>query len=140
MSETCGNDTRPRPSPFGPARVLVPENQQVICIPSSTAVSDAGRRMIDTNFSQLPVVDQNKRIVGVFSYRSLGERVYELKDKIELLSALPVSECLESAKFLAPDDYIDTSNAVDFTKTTTSSLARPTTFWEFSPWPMFSSD
>jgi CBS domain-containing protein len=113
MSETCNNDTLPRPSPFGPARILVPENQQVICIPSSTAVSDALRKMIDANFSQLPVIDQNKRIVGVFSYRSLGERVYELQDKIAL-STLPVSECLEPAKFLGPDEYIDTSNAVDF--------------------------
>jgi CBS domain-containing protein len=113
MSETCSNDTLPRPSPFGPARILVPENQQVICIPSSTAVSDALRKMIDANFSQLPVIDQNKRIIGIFSYRSLGERVYELQDKIAL-STLPVSECLEPAKFLGPDDYVDTSTAVDF--------------------------
>jgi CBS domain len=69
--------------------------------------------MIDANFSQFPVIDENKRIVGVFSYRSLGERVYELQDKIALLP-LPVSECLEAAKFLGPDDYIDTSNAVNF--------------------------
>lgn len=113
MSETCSNDTPLRPSPFGPARVLLPENQQVICIPSSTAVSDAVRMLINANFSQVPVLDQNKRIVGVFSYRSLGERVYELQDKIAL-STLPVSECLEPAKFLGPDDYIDTSNVVDF--------------------------
>jgi CBS domain len=111
MSETCRNDTSPRPSPFGPARILVPENQQVICIPSSTTVSDAVRMMIDTNFSQLSVVDENKQIVGVFSYRSLGERVYGLQDKIAL-STLPVSECLEPATFLDADDYIDTSNAV----------------------------
>ena len=57
-----------------------------------------------TKFSQLPVVDENKRIVGVFSHRSLGERIYKLQDKIAL-STLPVSECLEPAKFLGPDDY-----------------------------------
>lgn len=115
MSDLRSTGSFPRPSPFGPARVLLPENQQVITIPSSTPVSDALRIMIDAQFSQLPVLGTDKRIAGVFSYRSLGERVYELRDKIPLAS-LPVGECLEPAKFLAPDDYIDTSNAVDFYK------------------------
>ncbi len=102
-----------RPSPFGPVKLLLPENHRVVSIPASTTVTMAVREMIDAGYSQLPVLDESGKIIGMFSYRSLGFRVFELKGG-KLIADLPVAECLEPAKFLDPEDFIDTTSSADF--------------------------
>ena len=108
------SDTKSRPSPFGPAHTLLPENQKIILVSAEITVAHAIQLLIDKRFSQFPVQDAGGKIIGVFSYRSVGARIFQLRDRGPSVSGLPVGECLEPARFLDPEAYIDTSNAADF--------------------------
>jgi CBS domain-containing protein len=114
MNESDGTEISRRPSPFGPAIALLPEDHQLIHINQRTSVAEALRIMIDNRFSQLPVMDAAKCVRGAFSFRSLSARVLDVRDANIDLAALPVGECLEKAKYVSADDYIDTSTAADF--------------------------
>ncbi len=69
-----GTVSRKRPGPFGPAWALLPKDQQVLVLEGSTPASDAIERMVDNDYSQMPVVDKSGRIIGVFSWKSFGKR------------------------------------------------------------------
>lgn len=69
--------------------------------------------MVDENFSQIPVTNESRTIIGVFSWASFGKRVADLgSSKIEV-TTLPVKEALEEAKFIGPNVYIDTATNWD---------------------------
>lgn len=99
---------RRRPGPFGPAWALLPKDQQPLVVDDIIPVHDAIERMIDSNFSQLPVRDGDNRIIGVFTWRSFGKRVSDLKDTGIKPIELPVREAMEPARFIEPEVYIDT--------------------------------
>lgn len=105
------NDThqavRRRPGPFGPAKALLPQDQDVLCIDHNTLVFDAVDRMKDTGYSQLPV-QQNNRVIGVFSWRSFGKRVSDLRGAAVKTAELCTRDCMESPRFIGPEVYIDT--------------------------------
>lgn len=46
---------RHRPGPFGPARILLPEDQKIETIRDNETTASALERMVDTGYSQLPV-------------------------------------------------------------------------------------
>jgi len=107
-SINAGNLLRKRPGPFGPAWALLPKDQEPMIIPEATLASDAIERMVDYNFSQLPIKNKEGRITGVFTWQSFGKRVSDLANtKIKALE-LPVKEAREQARFIDPDAYIDT--------------------------------
>ncbi len=56
-----------RPGPFGPAKDLLPQDQQLETIRDTETVAFALERMVDSGFSQLPVVNEDNEITGVFS-------------------------------------------------------------------------
>jgi hypothetical protein len=105
------NDTnqavRRRPGPFGPAKALLPQDQDVLFIEHSTPVFDAIDRMKDTGYSQLPV-QQNNRVIGVFSWRSFGKRVSDLRSATVKTADLCARDCMEPSRFIGPEVYIDT--------------------------------
>jgi CBS domain-containing protein len=104
------SDYRRRPGPFGPARMLLPENQKIETIPESESTASALERLADTGYSQLPVVDSRGHVIGVFSWKSFGLRMSEIYSLKLDLSALLVGDTdLEKAQFIGPDTYIDTS-------------------------------
>lgn len=115
---------RKRPGPFGPALALLPKDQQLITLPSDTKSSNAIERMMDARVSQVPVTNSNGEIIGVFTWRSFTQRVFDLRDvKLDALS-LPIKELLEPASFIAPDVYVDTATDwgdIDFVIVGTSS-------------------
>lgn len=102
---------RKRPGPFGPAWALLPKDQQPLVIEDNMPAHDAIDRMVDDNFSQLPVKDRDGRIIGVFTWKSFSKRVADLRAvrgnfrPIEM----PVREALEPARFIDPEVYIDTA-------------------------------
>jgi CBS domain-containing protein len=102
-----------RLGPFGPAKDLLPKGQEIILISETKRVSEGLRAMIESNFSQLPVIGRRKRIVGILSFRSISRRVLELHPNLDV-AELSVADCLEPAIFLPADDYIDTTRAADF--------------------------
>ena len=104
-----GESPRRRPGPFGPASALLPKDQQPITIDDDTLAADAIERMVDAGFSQLPVRNSQGVITGVFTWKSFGKRVADLRRVQLAVANLPVKDTdLEPARFIAPDTYIDT--------------------------------
>ncbi len=53
---------------------LIPEDQQLVSIKRRHELSYAINLMIQKNYSQLPVIDESKRLEGVISWRSIGKK------------------------------------------------------------------
>jgi CBS domain-containing protein len=107
MADSIGTSRR-RPGPFGPAWALLPKSQEVLSIPDDTPSWDAIDRMMDSGYSQLPVT-KNGRITGVFTWRCFGKRVADLRRSSIKAIDLPVRDCMEPARFIDPDTFIDTA-------------------------------
>ena len=104
-----GGSLRRRPGPFGPARILLPEGQQIETISETESTASALERLSDTRYSQLPVVDARNHVIGVFSWQSFGKRMSEIHSLRLDLNDLTVGDTdLEKPRFIAPDTYIDT--------------------------------
>ena len=101
-----------RPGPFGPARDLIPKDQQLEIISANTPCFVALDRMISLNYSTVPVRDGSGHIVGVFSFASFADRINGVSDSnvpVNSICAQSVEDCMSTAKFLDPDLYIDTT-------------------------------
>jgi CBS domain-containing protein len=110
LSDQANEGSR-RPGPFGPALALLPKNQNLVTVNHDDTIHDAIGRLIDDNFSQLPVLGPTGNVVGVFTWQSYGKRTRDLREvsnKIKPLD-LPVTEAMEEGAFLGPDIYIDTA-------------------------------
>jgi CBS domain-containing protein len=105
-----GHQLRRRPGPFGPAWALLPKGQQPLSVDDSTPIHDALDRMIDNNYSQLPMKNKEGRIIGVFTWKSFCKRVSDLRGVRASVRPvdLPVRDAMEPAKFIHPEVYIDT--------------------------------
>lgn len=108
-----GGMIKRRRGPFGPAEALLPQDQQILTLEESTPASDAIERMVDNGFSQIPVTNVDRRIVGVFSWQSFGKRVADLRSTKIKAMELPLRLLMEPAKFIKPDVYIDTETDWD---------------------------
>jgi len=99
-----------RPGPFGPARALLPNEQQPLVIDEDMSAYDAIDRMVDDNFSQLPVQNNESQIIGVFTWKSFSKRACDLRNVKASIKPieLPVRESMEPARFIDPEMYIDT--------------------------------
>ena len=65
MTDQFSPDRQYRPGPFGPASALLPQDQVLLCLDRLTSVSDAIERMIEHGYSQVPVIDETRRIIGI---------------------------------------------------------------------------
>lgn len=111
MNESCAHRPakyRRRPGPFGPAWALLPKGQQPLILEDKTLASDAIERMVDNEFSQIPVKNAGGRIIGVFSWQSFVKRVIDLQATKIKPTELPIREAMEPARFIGPEVYIDT--------------------------------
>ncbi len=106
MVDIIGTSNR-RPGPFGPAWALLPKGQDVLMVPDDTPCWDAIDRMMDNGYSQVPITKDGK-IIGVFTWRSFGKRVADLRGTSIKPIDQPVSVCMETAKFIDRNTYIDT--------------------------------
>jgi hypothetical protein len=70
--------------------------------------------MRDSNFSQLPVIDDNGHVVGVFSWKCFAMRTLDYRGHKVDPCELTVADCMEPAEFIPADDYIDTNRATDW--------------------------
>ncbi len=105
-----GHQFRRRPGPFGPAWALLPKGQQPLSVEDTTLIFDALDRMMDNNYSQIPVKNKEGKIIGVFTWKSFCKRVSDLRGVKASFRPidLPVKEAMEPAKFIHPEVYIDT--------------------------------
>lgn len=106
---TSETQQRRRPGPFGPAWALLPKDQQSLVLPSTTLAGDAIERMMDSGFSQVPITDENGKIVGVFTWESFGRRVADLRDTRIKPTDLRIIDAHEPANFIDGNVYIDTA-------------------------------
>lgn len=105
-----------RPGPFGPAKALLPSGQEVLVVPETSQAWDALERMIDDDFSQVPVINDDGHVTGVFSWKSFGKRVLDLRGNKLDATELCVRDCMEDAIFITPETYIDTDKATDWSQ------------------------
>ncbi|MEZ5940631.1 MAG: CBS domain-containing protein [Planctomycetaceae bacterium] len=109
MQSHKSESVKHRPGPFGPARILLPEDQKIKTIRDTEITSFALERMVEEGYSQLPVVNEDKEVIGIFSWQSFGKRMSEIHALNVDLSKLAVKDTdLEKARFISPDTYIDT--------------------------------
>lgn len=99
-----------RPGPLGPAKELLPKDQEPLIVAADTPAHEAVELMFDNRFSQVPVSDANGTIIGVISWRSFGKRLADLKALSSSINPveLPVYEFVEAPVFMEPDAWIDT--------------------------------
>jgi hypothetical protein len=98
-----------RPGPFGPAWALLPKDQQLTILPDDRKASEVLSLMINEKFSQVPIRNQDNRVVGVFTWESFSKRVLDLMSAPKInVADLPAKELMEPARFISPDTYIDT--------------------------------
>lgn len=98
-----------RPGPFGLVRDLLPDGQVVLTAPHDAPASDAVELLINHGVAQAPVMRDGQPI-GVFSWRSFGKRVSDLRHTGIKAATLPVGDCMEPACFIDIDAYIDTAS------------------------------
>jgi len=82
---------------------LVPDGQHIVAAPPNMTVAEAIQIMSDHNFTQLPVV-AGKAVLGVFSFRSLAQRLLRMRQVPEEIGDLPVDEFVEQFQFVQPWD------------------------------------
>ncbi|MHB0924447.1 MAG: CBS domain-containing protein [Bellilinea sp.] len=88
---------------------LIPDDQQLLTIPAGTTVNEALAIMRKNHYSQLPVITENRKVLGVFSYRSFSETIVRAstgKDKPDL-NKLSVKDFLEKAHYIQIFDDIE---------------------------------
>ena len=103
-----------RPGPFGPAEALLSENHEPVTVREDALAWDALDRMIDTGFSQLPVIGEHGDVIGVFSFRSYAIRTLDYRGQKVDATELTVADSMDRPEFIPPDDYIDTNRATDW--------------------------
>lgn len=100
-----------RIGPFGPAKDLIPKDQQLEIVSADTPCHIAIALMVELNYSTLPVRGVNNKIVGVFTWKKFITRIHGLVgSNIQVTKCLDqtVEDYLDEAKFLDPELYIDT--------------------------------
>ena len=82
---------------------LIPKNQKIIDVTPEMTVAEAITIMENNDFSQLPVISDNE-VFGLFSFRSLTQKLLTLKHNAIDFSMLPVNEFVEKPEYAQPSD------------------------------------
>ncbi|PQJ33612.1 hypothetical protein BSZ35_02460 [Salinibacter sp. 10B] len=77
---------------------VLPDDQQVQTVSPDTPVADAVEIMREENYSQLPVVD-DERVMGIFSYRSFTEGILDLLEQNPSEDELTVGALMNQPPF-----------------------------------------
>jgi CBS domain-containing protein len=97
------DDDAPLTGQFQRLNRIVPEDQELQVLPSSTLVREALTKMKQHRFSQMPV-SHGIEIIGVFSYRSFSLAVLRFEDEQTNVLHLRVADCLENLPYKVLND------------------------------------
>lgn len=90
-----------------PLKSVIEDREQPLCVRSGTMVRDALRQMIDNDFSQLPVVDENGDLLGIISEQDIIRTQFHLNTRTSVLD-LRVEQCAaQPVTFSLDDDLFD---------------------------------
>jgi predicted transcriptional regulator len=95
---------------------VLPETQEVVHVRSGEGVLSALETMERHGLSQLPVLSQNGRVLGLFSHERLSKTLRELSvgNQAILLSSLKVQDCLKQIAFRrVSDEFTEIINLLD---------------------------
>jgi hypothetical protein len=85
-----------------PVEKLLPNKGQVVTVNHTETVRDALHKMVQHDFSQLPIVNDHGDLVGMISVETIARTYFHLGEK-ETLSVLPVQDCRERPLTLTPE-------------------------------------
>ncbi|MET8310702.1 CBS domain-containing protein [Micromonospora sp. NPDC005173] len=98
--------------------LLVPDDQDVVTVPTGTPVGTALELMRQHDFDQLPVMTVHGHVVGVFTYRSFSQGVRHVRAQDDPLMT-PVEDLVEDLTFVRAADemssvlgYIEVDRAI----------------------------
>ena len=103
-------ETIPRPQgPFGPAKDLLPEGQELHCAGGTDRCIDVLRKMIDFGYSAVPV-RSNGLVIGVATFESIHEHLINLANgtvHVSVALESPIQSALHAPEFIDADAYVD---------------------------------
>jgi CBS domain-containing protein len=88
-----------------PVEKLLPNRDKVLCIKQKETVRDALIKMIQNDYSQLPVVDEGGNLVGIITEKTIIRTYYHISERVPLFN-LTVDHCLSPAVTLSIDQDI----------------------------------
>lgn len=91
-----------------PISQLIAEKEEPLCISKNTKVGDALALMLENDFSQLPIVDEQDNLTGIITENSILRIYYHSKDRTSLLEKT-VDHCQNSSPITieAENDIFD---------------------------------
>jgi restriction system protein len=87
------------------------KNQDLLCVSSQETVRDAFTKMLEHDYSQLPIVNKEGELTGIISEQSVARSYYHLDEKVSVLD-LKVNNCRENPVTVPIDQ--DVFDALDF--------------------------
>jgi CBS domain-containing protein len=97
------DDEAPLTGQFQRLNRIIPEDQELYCLPSNTVVQEALEKLKQTGFSQMPIL-HGEEVIGVFSYRSFALGALQFEDERTNVLTLTVDEFLEKLPYKSLDD------------------------------------
>lgn len=88
-----------------PVSQLLQERDELVCINRARSVKDALAIMLENDYSQLPVIDDQQRLCGIVSDQSITSMYYQIIDAVSLLD-LAVDHCQSPAATIAADSDV----------------------------------
>ena len=86
-----------------PIKELLLNRNEPLIVRHQETVRDALVKMVEHDFSQLPVIDSEGTLTGIISEQTVSRQYYHLDDAVSLLN-LTVDHCQEEAVTLSVED------------------------------------
>ena len=121
-----------RPGPFGPARELLPEGQQIEVMSGDTPCHIALGRMMELNISTIPIRDERGHITGVFTWSAFSKRAQDSATHTRSISSRSAKNRLRIRRRMRSFSIpMNTSTRISIgTEMSMSSWARRRSLWE----------
>src|SRR5262245_30055091 len=88
-----------------PVEKLLTNRGKVLCAHQKETVRDALVKMVQNDYSQLPVVDDQGNLVGIVTEKTITRTYYHVSESVPLFN-LAVDNCLTPAVILSIDQDI----------------------------------
>ena len=102
-----------------PIRQLIEDREKPLCISRALTVSDALSLMIEHDYSQLPVLDDAGKLIGIISEKSITNTYFNSGGNVPIMP-LKVDNCLAIPRIVKQDE--DVLNALNILKEVDSLL------------------
>jgi hypothetical protein len=96
-----------------PIKQLIEGQDPLLCVPKTTLVREALTLMVENDFSQLPVINEEGNLIGIISEASIINTYYHIDTTLSLLD-LTVDHCMALPRTISPEsDIFDALNLLE---------------------------